>query len=93
MIDVVLGVAVMGTVGVLIGILLGGSFLYFAAGLGVIWGPGSVSLADAGFFSVFLSARFLGARWPGPFPDRKILRSARGPARRWADFWGFGSPC
>ncbi len=38
--DLVLGVAVMGTVGVLIGILLGGVFLYLATGMGLLLGMG-----------------------------------------------------
>ena len=50
MIDVLLGVAVMGTVGVLIGILLGDSFLYFAAGLGVMLGIGIGLIGGRRFF-------------------------------------------
>ncbi len=38
--DVVLGVVVMGTVGALIGILLGGAFLYVATGMGLLLGLG-----------------------------------------------------
>ncbi|MDE0145497.1 MAG: hypothetical protein OXI53_09235 [Nitrospira sp.] len=62
MIDVVLGVAVMGTVGVLIGILLGGFFLYFAAGLGVILGAGIGLIGGRRFFlGIFVGTFFGGA--------------------------------
>ncbi len=39
-VDVALGVVVMGTVGALIGVLLGGAFLYVATGMGLFLGLG-----------------------------------------------------
>ena len=93
MIDVLLGVAVMGTVGVLIGILLGGSFLYFATGLGVMLGAGIGLIGGRRFFLGIFVGTFLGGALAWAVSGPKILRSVRGPARRWVDFWGFGSPC
>ncbi len=49
--DVALGVAVMGTVGALIGILLGGAFLYVATGMGLLLGMGIGLLGGRRFFA------------------------------------------
>ncbi len=49
-IDVLLGVTVMGTVGVLIGILLGEAFLYVTAGLGITLGAGIGLIGGRRFF-------------------------------------------
>lgn len=48
--DVGLGVVVMGTVGALIGILLGGALLYIATGLGCLLGLGIGLLGGRRFF-------------------------------------------
>ncbi len=49
--DVALGVVVMGTVGGLIGVLLGGAFLYVATGMGVLLGVGIGLLGGRRFFA------------------------------------------
>ncbi len=58
--DVGLGVAVMGTVGMLIGILMGGVFLYVSLGLGVVLGAGVGILGGRGFFLGILTGALLG---------------------------------
>ena len=49
-VDVALGVVVMGTVGALIGVLLGGAFLYVATGMGLLLGLGVGLLGGRRFF-------------------------------------------
>jgi len=58
--DVGLGVAVMGTVGMLIGILMGGVFLYVSLGIGVVLGAGVGFLGGRGFFLGILTGALLG---------------------------------
>ena len=58
--DVGLGVAVMGTVGMLIGILMGGGFLYVSLGFGVVLGVGIGFLGGRGFFLGILTGALLG---------------------------------
>ena len=56
-VDVALGVVVMGTVGALIGVLLGGAFLYVATGVGLLLGLGIGLLGGRRFFAgIFVGA-------------------------------------
>lgn len=58
--DVLFGVAVMGTVGLLIGILMGGVFLYIASALGMVLGAGIGIIGGRGFFLGILTGAVLG---------------------------------
>ncbi len=82
MIDVLLGVAVMGTVGVLIGILLGGSFLYFATGLGVMLGAGIGLIGGRRFFLGIFVGTFLGGAlaWAVSGPENITVGAGAGAA-------------
>ncbi|MYJ53981.1 MAG: hypothetical protein F4090_03585 [Nitrospira sp. SB0672_bin_25] len=82
MIDVGLGVAVMGTVGVLIGILLGGSFLYFAAGLGVILGAGIGLIGGRRFYLGIFGGTFFGGAlaWAVSGPENITVGAGSGAA-------------
>jgi len=59
-IDVLLGLVVMGTVGVLIGLLMGGWFLYVATGLGLVLGLGIGLIGGRRFFIGILVGAVLG---------------------------------
>lgn len=59
-IDVLLGIVVMGTVGVLIGLLMGGAFLYGATGLGLALGVGIGLIGGRRFFIGILVGAVLG---------------------------------
>jgi len=82
MIDVLLGVAVMGTVGVLIGILLGDSFLYFAAGLGVMLGIGIGLIGGRRFFFGIFVGTVLGGllAWGVSGPENITVGAGSGAA-------------
>ena len=57
---VVLGFVVMGTVGSLIGLLLGGTFLYVATGMGIVLGVGIGLIGGRRFFIGVLVGTVLG---------------------------------
>lgn len=59
-IDVVLGLVVMGTVGVLIGMLMGGTFFYIAIGLGLLLGVGIGLIGGRRFFIGIVVGAVLG---------------------------------
>ena len=59
-IDIVLGFIVMGTVGILIGLLLGGTFLYVATGMGIVLGVGIGLIGGRRFFIGVLVGAVLG---------------------------------
>ena len=59
-IDVVLGFVVMGTVGSLIGLLLGGTFVYVATGMGIVLGVGIGLIGGRRFFIGVLVGAVLG---------------------------------
>ncbi len=59
-IDVSFGLLVMGTVGVLIGLLMGGVFLYFASGIGLALGFGIGLIGGRRFFIGILVGAVLG---------------------------------
>ncbi len=82
MIDVGLGVAVMGTVGVLIGLLLGGSFLYFASVLGVVLGAGIGLIGGRRFFLGIFVGTFLGGAlaWAVSGPENITVGAGSGAA-------------
>ena len=81
-IDVLLGVVVMGTVGVLIGVLLGDSFLYVAAGLGITLGIGIGLIGGRRFFlGIFIGTLFGGAlAWAVSGPDNITVGAGSGAA-------------
>jgi len=58
--DVVLGFVVMGTVGSLIGLLLGGTFVYVATGMGIVLGVGIGLIGGRRFFIGVLVGAVLG---------------------------------
>ena len=58
--DVVMGLVVMGTVGILIGLLLGGTFLYVATGIGIVLGVGIGLIGGRRFFIGILVGTVLG---------------------------------
>ena len=58
--DVVIGLVVMGTVGILIGLLLGGTFLYVATGIGIVLGVGIGLIGGRRFFIGILVGTVLG---------------------------------
>ena len=59
-IDVLLGLVVMGAVGVLIGLLMGGAFLYAATGIGLVLGVGIGLIGGRRFFVGILVGAVLG---------------------------------
>jgi hypothetical protein len=59
-IDVLLGLVVMGTVGLLIGLLMGGAFLYAATGMGLVLGFGIGLIGGRRFFVGILVGAVLG---------------------------------
>ena len=77
-----LGVVIMGTVGVLIGILLGDSFLYFASGLGVILGIGIGLIGGRRFFLGIVIGTFLGGTlaWAVSGPENITVGAGSGAA-------------
>lgn len=81
-IDILLGVVVMGTVGVLIGILLGDSFLYFAAGLGGTLGIGIGLIGGRRFFLGIFIGTFLGGAlaWAVSGPENITVGAGSGAA-------------
>ena len=78
LLEVAFGAVVMGTVGALIGAILGGSSIPLASGLGLALG------AVVGFLGG--SVRYSVACWRGLLPELRRSRSGQGPARRWGDF-------
>ena len=76
-IDVLLGVVVMGTVGVLIGILMGDAFLYFASGLGVLLGVGIGLIGGRRFFLGIFIGTFLGGTLAWAVSSKKAPPTAR----------------
>lgn len=82
MIDVLLGVVVMGTVGVLIGILLGDSFFPFAAGLGILLGAGIGLIGGRRFFFGIFIGTFLGGAlaWAVSGPENITVGAGSGAA-------------
>lgn len=81
-IDVLLGVVVMGTVGVLIGILMGDAFLYFASGLGVLLGVGIGLIGGRRFFLGIFIGTFLGGTlaWAVSGPENITVGAGSGAA-------------
>ena len=81
-IDVLLGVVVMGTVGVLIGILMGDAFLYFASGLGVLLGVGIGLIGGRRFFLGIFIGTFLGGAlaWAVSGPENITVGAGSGAA-------------
>lgn len=69
-IDMLLGALVMGTVGILIGLIMGGGASVIAGGMGVVLGTVVGISAGAGFWSVFWSVQCWAARLPGSWPAR-----------------------
>lgn len=59
-IDILLGLVVMGTVGVLIGLLMGGAFLYAATSIGLVLGVGIGLMGGRRFFVGILVGAVLG---------------------------------
>ena len=59
-IDVLLGLVVMGAVGVLIGLLMGGAFFYAATGIGLVLGIGIGLIGGRRFFVGILVGAVLG---------------------------------
>ena len=81
-IDVTLGALVMGTVGALIGVLMGGGFFPVAVGLGILLGAGVGMCGGRRFFlSIFIGA-ILGGRlgWSLGGMDAVTVGSASGAA-------------
>lgn len=72
----------MGTVGVLIGILLGDAFLYFAAGLGVLLGAGIGLIGGRRFFlGIFIGTLFGGTlAWAVSGPENITVGAGSGAA-------------
>ena len=81
-IDVVLGAVVMGTVGTLIGVLMGGGFLPVAVGLGVLLGAGVGMFGGRRFFLSILIGAMLGGilAWVLGGTDAVTVGSASGAA-------------
>ncbi len=81
-IDVLLGVVVMGTVGVLIGILMGDAFLYFASGLGVLLGIGIGLIGGRRFFLGIFLGTCLGGMlaWAVSGPENITVGAGSGAA-------------
>ena len=80
--DVTLGALVMGTVGTLIGVLMGGGFLPVAIGLGVLLGAGVGMFGGRRFFlSIFIGAILGGLLgWSLGGMDAVTVGSASGAA-------------
>ena len=81
-IDVLLGAVVMGTVGTLIGVLMGGGFLPVAVGLGVLLGTGVGMFGGRRFFLSILIGAILGGilAWALGGTDAVTVGSASGAA-------------
>ena len=81
-IDILLGAVVMGTVGTLIGVLMGGGFLPVAVGLGVLLGAGVGMFGGRRFFLSILIGSILGGilAWALGGADAVTVGSASGAA-------------
>jgi hypothetical protein len=81
-IDVVLGFVVMGTVGSLIGLLLGGTFLYVATGMGIVLGVGIGLIGGRRFFIGVLVGAVLGGAlaWLVSGADNTTIGAGAGAA-------------
>ena len=81
-IDVVIGALVMGTVGTLIGVLMGGGFLPIAVGLGCLLGAGVGMFGGRRFFLSIMIGAILGGilAWFLGGPDTITVGSASGAA-------------
>ena len=82
MIDVLLGAVVMGTVGTLIGLLMGNEYLVVAAVIGTSLGAGVGMLGGRGFFlSIFIGTILGGAlAWSLSGPDNVSVGATSGAA-------------
>lgn len=80
--DIALGSVVMGTVGVLIGLLLGGPFVYVASGLGVLLGIGIGFIGGRGFFFGIFVGTILGGclAWVLSGPENITVGAGAGAA-------------
>ena len=81
-IDVLLGILVMGTVGTLIGYLMGGAYFPVALGLGILLGAGVGVFGGRRFFASILVGAILGAllAWFLGGKDAVTVGSASGAA-------------
>ena len=81
-IDIVLGFIVMGTVGILIGLLLGGTFLYVATGMGIVLGVGIGLIGGRRFFIGVLVGAVLGGAlaWLVSGADNTTIGAGAGAA-------------
>ncbi|RMH06534.1 MAG: hypothetical protein D6704_07180 [Nitrospirae bacterium] len=82
MIDIAVGAAVMGTVGVLIGLLMGDGFLIVATSVGLLLGVGVGMLGGRRFFlGIFLGALLGGAlAWALSGPENITIGASAGAA-------------
>lgn len=80
--DIALGTVVMGTVGVLIGTLMGGPFFYVASGLGVLLGIGIGFIGGRGFFFGIFVGTILGGclAWALSGPENITVGAGAGAA-------------
>lgn len=80
--DMGLGALVMGTVGTLIGILMGGGYLFVAAGLGVLLGMGVGVFGGRRFFAGIFVGTVLGGSlaWGVSGPENITVGAGAGAA-------------
>ena len=92
-IDILFGVAVMGTVGMLIGFIMGGGIMPLASGAGLVLGGVIGFMGGRRFLVSILVGTLLAGRSPGLLPVRREFPWARGPAPPWVDFSVYRSRC